>query len=73
MAANLEQLDRWRLCQELRSYAEMRRSRGALLGTDPAEWEEWLGWIEQYAGRIEDSLATKNGPDVEPFDETAYY
>jgi hypothetical protein len=68
-----EELDRWRLREELRAYVAMRRAGGPAPGTDTGRWEAWLDWIAKYADRIDARLAATAGPDPELFDENAYY
>lgn len=68
-----EELERWRLCQQLREYVDMRRARGAPANGDVERWTTWLDWLALYADRIENRLIGAMGPDPEPFDENAYY
>jgi hypothetical protein len=68
-----EELERWRTCEELRSYVEMRRTRGYPEDTDSERWNAWLAWIADYADRIERRLLSRLGPDPEPFDENSFY
>jgi hypothetical protein len=67
-----EELERWRICQELREYVNMRRARGAPTN-DVERWTAWLDWLTSYADRVEDRLVSAVGPDPELFDENTYY